>query len=173
VIQGGVPGSNVVTGSVAIKNGGTGIAGDHAFTTATTINDSQSTNDGLHGIFAVGVVSNSTANNNKGWGILNGVHVTGSTAKGNTQGRIQAFNPPNLSYAASVVDCAASGNLGEGILSSGSVISSTASNNAGVGIFLTCPVAAYGNTAINNRSGNLATSDNTCVLFDNKTVGAP
>jgi hypothetical protein len=168
-LQGNVPGSNLVTGSLATKNGTTGILGSPAFVTALTVNDSQSNNNGLHGIHGVGVVSNSTANNNGGWGIFNSVHVTGSTAKGNTQGGIQAFNPPN--YSASVVDCTASGNLGEGILSSGNVISSTASNNAGLGIFLTCPAAAYGNTAINNTSGNLATSDNTCVLFDNKTVG--
>jgi hypothetical protein len=49
----------------------------------------------------------------------------------------------------------------------GSVTGSVAKNNGNRGIFLTCPVAAFGNEAKKNPGGNLLTSDNTCLLLEN------
>jgi hypothetical protein len=158
---------NVITGSLATKNADIGISGAAGGGFATIVSDSQSNSNGSHGITASGEVSNSQANNNGGYGI-SGVIVTDSTARGNALGGIivSSGNPSNY---ASVVDSNASGNSGNGIQSTGNVINSTANNNAGKGIVLFCPVSAFGNAAINNPGGNLGTSDNTCVLLDNKT----
>jgi hypothetical protein len=161
---------NVIADSLATENQGTGILGQpNSF--ATTVTNSQSNGNGFHGIAAVGRVNNSTANTNQGCGIYNAIIVTGATTKGNVGCGITLI-PGNPSNGASVSDSTAAGNGGDGIQSGGgNVINSTANNNGGRGIVLTCPASAYGNSAISNPGGNLVTSDNTCVLLDNKTVG--
>jgi hypothetical protein len=73
----------------------------------------------------------------------------------------------------SVDNSAASNNGGDGIVAGlsraggGSVTNSDVQNNGGRGIALSCPVSAFGNKAINNKGGNLVTSDNTCLLIEN------
>jgi parallel beta-helix repeat protein len=172
-LQGDV--GNVITGSVATKNGdGILSSGSLQAVASTIVNGSQSNNNAFHGIAGVGLVSNSTANNNQGLGINNGVTVINSTAKGNGAGGIFVSTFPGLpNLVTVVVDSTASANGGDGIESSGNVINSTANNNANGGIRLHCPVSAYGNTAINNPGGDISPTDNTCVLLDNKTVGGP
>lgn len=164
---------NVITGSLATNNTGTGILsqGSQNDVASTIVSDSQSNNNAFHGIAGVGLVNNSTENDNKGWGIFNGITVINSTAKGNGAGGIFVSTFPYLPHLVTVViDSTTSGNGGDGIDSSGNVINSTANNNANGGIRLHCPVSAYGNMAVNNPGGNISPTDNTCVLLDNKTV---
>jgi hypothetical protein len=100
--------------------------------------------------------------------------VTGATANGN------AGTGVLVEDNGSVIDSNASGNGDDGInIGSGvrvgnfdgvgGVTGSTTNNNGRTGIFLYCPATAYDNTASKNAAGNLVTSDNTCLLLDNKT----
>jgi hypothetical protein len=158
---------NTVTGSSATQNARGGIyVGDYSLVSSSSANNNgpnpAPTNGQEPGIQAGAdsTVADSEAKNN-GWiGISSGGFVTGSTARGNGNVGISS---------ASVIDSDASGNAAHGIelIGGGSVTGSVANNNGGAGILLQCPAAAVGNTAINNASGNLVTSDNTCLLLDN------
>ena len=154
---------NAITSSLAIKNAATGIAAFGGGFSSVII-DSRADDNGSNGITSAGVVSNSEADDNGGYGIAAQV-ITDSTARGNALSGL--IGSGNANYV-SVTDSNALRNGGDGIQSSGNVISSTANNNGSRGIVLFCPVSAFGNTAINNPNGNLVTSDNTCVLLDNK-----
>jgi len=136
---------------------------------STIVSDSNASYNGGDGISSYTIV-NSQANNSGGFGIQSSGFVTGSVARGNALGGINGGG-------GSVMNSTASGNSDGGIvivvgiatatIEAGSVTGSISSNNGGRGISLACPLAAFGNTALNNSGGNLVTSDNTCVPLDN------
>jgi hypothetical protein len=168
---------NAVTDSLATQNARGGIyVGDYSL-----VNDSSANNNGPNPAPTLGqepgiqagidsAIAASEAKNN-GWiGISSDGFVTGTTAQGN--GSTGISSP-------SVTDSNASGNAEDGIvlisfqssgsnIGQGSVTGSVTNNNGGAGILLQCPAVAVGNTATKNAGGNIVTSDNTCVLLDNK-----
>jgi hypothetical protein len=160
--------ANTVTDSSAIGNTRTGIQGG----INSIVSGSQANNNGEEGMnFNDSAITDSEANSNGSLGTFMGgtfvSFVTGTTVRGNAL--------TGISIVGAVIDSNVSGNGGDGIFirppgsgGNGSVTGSVTNNNGGRGIFLTCPAAAFGNKAQKNVGGNLVTTDNTCVLLDNK-----
>jgi hypothetical protein len=99
--------------------------------------------------------------------------VSGTTARGNAGDGIllETAGGVGANYT-TVIDSTFFGNDGNGISvgnNGSSVVGNTARNNTRARILLACPSEAFGNTAQNNVGGNLVTTDNTCVLLDDKS----
>jgi hypothetical protein len=171
IVQGntldGVAASTVVD-SIIAGNGHDGISSGHA------INNVQVTGNDHDGILLSGnpTVSNSTVSDNGRMGIIGGGNITAVVVKNNGANGIELDSVGNV-----IADSIASGNGGDGIFMpnggvtsdlTNNIVNNAASNNGGRGIFLGCPSEAFGNTATKNAGGNLVTSDNTCVLLNNK-----
>jgi hypothetical protein len=167
--------ANTVTNSSANGNTRTGMQGGFN----CIVSGSQANNNGEEGMqFEDSTITDSEANNN---GVNNpnpppGIFMGGTFVSSVTRTTARGNARTGISIVGSVTDSDASGNGEDGILirppgtgGNSSVTGSTANNNGDRGIVLTCPVAAFNNIAINNPGGNIVTSDNTCVLLDNKT----
>jgi hypothetical protein len=163
----GFPMLNVVKNTTSVGNVGDGIyGGDSLYISNSKANDNGSSGIEVSNSYFSTII-NTQANNNGFYGIRMGVgFVTGSTAKSNALYGIYGG-------VISVDNSAASNNGGDGIVAGlspgggGSVTNSDVQHNGGRGIALSCPVSAFGNKAINNKGGNLVTSDNTCLLDHN------
>jgi hypothetical protein len=163
---------STVTNTVASANGSIGILGG-PFSTVTNVQANNNAGDGIQ--LSASTVANSQAKGNGGIGInLNrgGSVVISATAQGNVGDGIWLDNVGN-----SVTNSAASGNGGNGIsipnggtlgASSNSATDNIANNNGEAGIFLACAGNAVDNGTRGNTGGNLVTSDNTCVLLNNR-----
>ena len=137
------------------------------------------------------MVNNSSVDNNDDLGISgNNLVVINSEVNNNGIGGIDIFTNENeTGYVAGVsaknnggagisihgygsgqvIDSNVTGNPAGIAIVGGTVMGNTVQNNADYGISLTCPANATGNTVKNNTGGNIVTSDNTCVLWNNKT----
>jgi hypothetical protein len=174
---GGVSSVTVVTNSSAIGNTRDGIVCFAGPCSTAIVTGSEAKDNGEIGINGFGIITDSKAtgngvavNNNPpaGAGIATSGFVAGTVAKNNKSGIL-------MGAYSSVIDSEATGNTADGISLSGgghpwigSITNSIAQNNGGRGILLECPVSAFGNKSTNNQGGNLVTSDNTCLLLDNK-----
>jgi hypothetical protein len=162
---------NVVVNTTSVGNAGDGIYVD----AVSYVADSVANNNGKSGIEAPAssAIINSQTNGNSGYGINMATgFVTGSTSKNNA---VYGIFGGNISVSNSTASNNGSDGIaaglspaGGGSAGGGSVTNSTAQQNGGRGISLLCPVSAFGNKANNNQGGNLVTSDNTCLLVDNK-----
>jgi hypothetical protein len=157
---------STVVDTVASWNGLVGIQGD-GFVSGVQADHNAS--EGI--VLNLSIIANSEANDNGDMGI----RATDSSAAATTAKRNASDGIALLGDTNALADSTASGNGGNGISILGptagrnSVTNNVADNNAEAGIALGCPANAFGNTAINNPGGNIVTSDNTCVLLDNKT----
>ena len=163
---------NTITESAAIGNTLTGIVlsnnGSFDFISGTKANS-----NGRFGILAgenCTIVDTEVSDNG-----INGIDqsagaIVGVTARGNGANGMSMGGSAVNGHAGSITNSNASGNGGDGIpLANGNVSGSVADNNGFSGIVLDCPGIAIDNRAHGNAGGNIVTSDNTCVLLNNKT----
>ncbi|HEV8031205.1 MAG TPA: right-handed parallel beta-helix repeat-containing protein [Stellaceae bacterium] len=172
----GIASGGTVINTIASNNGLVGINASTA--PSTYISGVQANGNGSYGIvFGLNsAVVNSEAVGNGNAGILSqepGNLVSGTTARGNAGDGIllETAGGVGANYT-TVIDSTFFGNDGNGISvgnNGSSVVGNTARNNTRAGILLACPSEAFGNTAQNNVGGNLVTTDNTCVLLDDKS----
>jgi hypothetical protein len=163
-----IGGFSAVVDTVASWNGLVGITiGDVSFVSGVQADH----NAGRGMVLQFATIANSEASDNGDigiWALASSVAAT--TAKRNASDGFMLVGDTSA-----IADSTASGNGGNGIsmldagVGTNSVTNNVANNNVEAGIALGCPARAFGNTAINNPGGNIVTSDNTCVLLDNKT----
>ena len=156
-----------VVDTVASWNGLAGITGSGGFVSGV-----QANHNAFRGMqLQFSIITNGEANDNGDIGIWAlDSSVLATTAKRNASDGFMLVGDTNA-----ISDSTASDNGGNGIsmLDAGAgtnrAVNNVANNNAEAGITLGCPAVAFGNTAINNPGGNLVTTDNTCVVLNNKT----
>jgi hypothetical protein len=158
--------SSTVVDTVASWNGLVGIVGPGF------VSGVQANHNAFRGMqLQFSIITDSEVNDNGDIGIWAlDSSVAATTAKRNASDGFMLVGDTNA-----ISDSTASDNGGNGtsMLDAGAgtnrAVNNVANNNAEAGIALGCPANAFGNTARNNAGGNIVTSDNTCVLLDNKT----